>query len=878
MRRHSHIISAGKLLTIILMATGSAILPTSCSDDDLQAPESKGELIKFAIAGTKDWHGGTPDSRSSDTQRTVSELNSNSGRLYLIGGPAMLASRGSSVTTATIENFGVYAAQTTATDTDGLRADYMNNVEVTRDNGWAPAQEYHWPTDGELHLNAYAPYTTSASSEGVTALPGVDETGGLTLGYTVPADVTSQQDLMWATPVNASSSPCELTFNHALTAISFVAGSELAPCTVKSISITGVNSSGTLNIETGEWSGLTGSAEYVVEPDVTLAAASGSSYVAAGSSLLGDREMFMLLPQTLPTEATVSLTVESGGRISVYTADISGGVWPAGATMVYRVSAGSSSPQLILQVTDADGNPLTELSSPYNGSTFSYRVSSYYDSDTQGEATQSIDWETQLLDASGNVLGSNPDWIKTLSESGTGITDCTLETRLSVPVFLAMSEHTRTMRETPDINTTSGMNPYNLAATDGGSGVDNTANCYVINAPGSYSLPLVYGNAIKDGATNESAYVSTLKATTANNRKALMHFINHLGNEITDPYIYANTGCEAGDAVLVWEERLNTVTNVALSADGKNLTFDIPADYIRQGNAVVAVRDKNGEIMWSWHLWLTDYVAGNGLQPVEANGTTGYLYPENLGRVYGGDHTEFKAEQVTVRITQKNVPDGMQPLTAEFTITQASDQIVTLDGYTFYQWGRKDPMVAGVESYYNADGDILSGVQLPTISFGATHKDMIMSSIMEPGKFVSTTETELRGISPYYCNLWDIDNLASSPQGMHPDNVKTIYDPCPAGAKVPVGNEFQALSNLTINDAGTQAIFTDANGDDIIFLLYGYRQLAGRALLSAGTGTYWTALSGGATRTIYYVISQLGTGSIQTYDATYGFGVRPVAE
>ena len=203
---------------------------------------------------------------------------------------------------------------------------------------------------------------------------------------------------MWATPVNASASPCELTFNHALTAIRFIAGAELAPCVVKSIAIAGVKGSGTLNIETGEWSGLDGSAEYAVEPDMTLAASAGSGYVAAGTSLMAEGELFMLMPQTLPAGATVTLTVESAGATSVYTADISGGVWPAGATVVYRVSAGASNPQLILQVTDADGNPVTEFSSPYNGKSFSYRVSSYYEPDNQDGLAQTVELEAELLD------------------------------------------------------------------------------------------------------------------------------------------------------------------------------------------------------------------------------------------------------------------------------------------------------------------------------------------------------------------------------------------------------------------------------------------------------------------------------------------------
>ncbi len=48
----------------------------------------------------------------------------------------------------------------------------------------------------------------------------------------------------------------------------------------------------------------------------------------------------------------------------------------------------------------------------------------------------------------------------------------------------------------------SAAHPYNLAnQTNGGAKVENTANCYVVNAPGYYSFPMVYGNAIKNGAT-----------------------------------------------------------------------------------------------------------------------------------------------------------------------------------------------------------------------------------------------------------------------------------------------------------------------------------------------------------------------------------------
>ena len=36
-----------------------------------------------------------------------------------------------------------------------------------------------------------------------------------------------------------------------------------------------------------------------------------------------------------------------------------------------------------------------------------------------------------------------------------------------------------------------------------------TANCYLVHAPGTYKIPLVYGNAIKNGAVNTEAFNPT---------------------------------------------------------------------------------------------------------------------------------------------------------------------------------------------------------------------------------------------------------------------------------------------------------------------------------------------------------------------------------
>ena len=127
--------------------------------------------------------------------------------------------------------------------------------------------------------------------------------------------------------------------------------------------------------------------------------------------------------------------------------------------------------------------------------------------------------------------------------------------------------------------------PYNLSNNTGGNTVENTANCYVVNAPGYYSLPLVYGKCDQELSHETLPHTSTVTGTNI-----LNPFINHAGNGITDPYISGN-GCTPAKAELVWHDAMNLVTDIKYNADsnGGNISFKVDRSSIRQGNAVIAI-------------------------------------------------------------------------------------------------------------------------------------------------------------------------------------------------------------------------------------------------------------------------------------------------
>ncbi|MDE6310339.1 MAG: fimbrillin family protein [Muribaculaceae bacterium] len=790
-----------------LIPVAGILFLAGCTDEINSPLDGSGKRITFDVADTEAW------SRSGDAYITETAgglstviLRAGNEHLYLIPevtktplAAGTSGSRGEAVTSSSIESFGVYASGVSDA------AYYMENVEVTRDNDWAPRKEYQWPGIGSLHITAYSPYRSMAETSGVTALPSANPSEAPMLGYSVPDDVTAQTDLLRAKPKDASASPCALNFSHALAGVRFVTGAEMRPCTVTSISISGVSESGQLNLESGVWTDVVGSKAFTSTQKAVLEAEAGSDYVADGTAISDDEHTFRLLPQTLGEDASVTLTIDYDGAPITFTASLAGQTWSAGNTYTYRLSANPELDRFIISAT-------TPLEFNYTGGTLPFSVNSRHEKIVDGVvSTQDVPWTAEFVDANGNPTDA-PAWVSDIPLSGKGKEDLEASTRMVYPDFVSMSEPTRKLRAASPVG--SATVPYNLSNSTGAAGVENTANCYIINAPGTYSIPLVYGNAIKNGADNRNAYMPT---------RSREPFVNHLGKRITKPYIYDNSGCEhPKDAVLMWEGRLNLVQNVRLSDDGKSIVFDIPAEYIRQGNAMVALRDANGDVMWSWQLWITDYAAGEDMISMSYSGKSFRLMPLNLGQIMGGDETDFPSETAYLRLTQKP-DDGNAGESVTVKISQTGKHVITPDCHSFYQWGRKDPMISGIKEWYNADHTEIT--QIDTRIMDTT--DGTVGDEFE-SELIKTPATmwiiAMSGNPTFKYNTHWNTGSASSPH-------KTIYDPCPAGYMVP-GNELMLFFYATDSDfsfhpyggfSDPAQIIYSAGGTKVSFPTLGYR-------------------------------------------------------
>ncbi|MGI6815813.1 fimbrillin family protein, partial [Bacteroides sp. KG122] len=701
------------------------------------------------------------------------------------------------------------------------------------------------------------------------------------LSYTVPSAVADQKDLLVATAVDkaGNTNTAEpLTMRHALTAVRFVTGDGMLPGTVSKITLKNVYGTGRMKLEASPaWYGQGTTASFgqtlsseAVAPDPQ----------APGTPLTKEAETFMMIPQTLPTGAQIEVIYRDDltGTQRTLTANIAGKTWPMGKTVTYRISTNS------IVVT-----PVLEVTAPaeftYAGGSKEYRVKSCMKVTRPGDPDKTLPmpWTAEYSTDDGvSWSETKPAWLTTFTASGGGsVAAATYNAAVAAQEDSYVNPHTTALKAAPQ------KTGWNLAnATDGGDAVQNTANCYIVNAPGTYRLPLVYGNAVKNGAANTSAYTSTKSGSNV-----LTRFINHLGAGITSPYIYENAGCTPDNCTLVWQDEKDLVTGVNLSSDKLFLEFTVDQSTIRQGNAVVAVRDASGTVMWSWHIWVTDYVPGTGLKTITNFQKKQYtIMPFNLGWC-DGEEKIYAERTVQIRFKQKPTAGYTPTVTRTFTIKQNAHTDIGIGNNTFFQWGRKDPFVGAIldgrttknKTWYDEDGNVKTNQNPPSSSFPAGNT-CITSGIQNPGTFCTSVNMDNK-----YLNLWSADNNAQvvndSPV------VKSIYDPSPVGYKLPPRNAFTGFTK-TGNVVSTQSDFNvsggwdkgwnfycepDRTGDTVFFPASGWRQGLSPSNVN-NYGLCWSAIPIYSNHgwNLYFNWSQVNP--MRSYLRIYGGAVRSIQE
>lgn len=655
-------------------------------------------------------------------------------------------------------------------------------------------------------------------------------TGTPYVDFEVEGDVKNQKDLLVANSgVVQFETPYEkapvvpLKFRHALTAIHFKVGQNLSwSKTITKVEIKGAKTKGryTLPVDNNGNSGIwTPNKE---TGDCTLDGLNVSTSKLKNAILTGadgDNYTFYMIPQNLENVSVV-ISFSDGSAINAKLK----GKWQQGTTVTYSLSEKNSNWDYVLNIS---GN----LTIPYTSTYRSYNVTSYR---TAPDGTQqAVPWKIVGYDADGDgnyTLEEKPEWLTSLSlqqgDGGTSSQQGEIEVTPNYKDYVG--ERNLKLRSATPLGSVD--TPYDLS-TKGGKESRHTANCYVISAPGSYCIPLVYGNAIKGGITNEPAY-----KTTNTGQKILSHFVDHEGNPIHSPYINVqNSSAPAESANIVWTDASSTpVTNLTLTGSGANsyVKFDVPANKIQGSNTIIAIKNKDGKIMWSWHLWIAQPDVLNTTEVTNYDGQKFNFIQEPLGykqKIWTGSTKD--REVVMVKVEQTYGPSSGKKF-ATFKIFQVGvNKGKREDTATFYQFGRKDAF-----SRLGNSGKI---EYLPTST-------IIADCIQNPDKPYPDDLTSETSKS----NLWSMEYVDYK-DAAH--SVKTIYDPCPAGFKVPEEKAFTGFTTTgkktsSQNELNVTGAYNNgwnfnnklANHDATVF----FPNLCKGEIINlnvSGGGNYWTA-------------------------------------
>lgn len=801
------------------------------------------------------------------------------------------------------------------TAANSINTEWFHNAK-TRPNGKL-YNYYPWSWD-QPSARFYAVYPEISKYNAMT-ISKATATASPTVEFQVKPNVQDQVDLMTACSgdvryVTRGRAPqTNLKFRHALTAIRFAVGQNLSfDKTITKITLKNVllKSKYVLSNKydgTGAKWNHTG---YSTRGDVSLAGLSyktnedpnsivrnQNTYRTENDILkLNDGYTFYMIPQDLTGKVTAEVLFSDNSKITVPLT----GAWKEGTTRTYKLSQKNSTWTYTL---------LTESpkAAAFNATaTDKYKITSYREA--PDGTKKAVAWKVIGYDANddGNFsMTEKPSWLGNLKTEGNGGERAEETTASLVPsaVVDLVAQRNKELKNAKALGSNGA--PYNLSNSTGAATVENTANSYVISAPGVYMFPLVYGNAIKDGRTNRSAYlgnVSTLyvPVNRQNKNVILQNLVDHNGRGITDPWIEktnngANNGVNA--AQIVWTDEPNIVRSNAVSihrdASGNAFVkFEVkPAD-IKSGNTVIAVK-KGNTIVWSWHLWFAPKDALDKIAVTNKDGKVYNFTKETLGwKPVSWTGTPYTStREVKVKIEQTVGHTGQKEI-SYVTIKQRPTTSAIEGITTLYQWGRKD-------AFPGLSGNVAGVNRTPG------DKIYLQAIIQNPGNFYIT---RLSGgaidggsyLTQYYnfYNLWSINNTKTGGQDNGNDDpvIKTIYDPSPVGFTVPGGNAFTGFTEtgrnratMNVDGTGVKSVFdanmghhywTNSNKEETIFFpAAGYMDNGNGALLwHKQYGDFWTALPADINNGCVMGIQHDFTYPRFVNVRTYGFSIRPAAE
>lgn len=265
---------------------------------------------------------------------------------------------------------------------------YMDHVEIKRSaDSWKPQTDYFWLNGKPLDFYAWYPYNSVEGTNGIPAGMTLNQEDFSSISYTVPQEVSQQEDLMFAVKKDAlepaDGKATSLDFKHSLAAVKFVVGDLPTGTKVTSVALKGVKYKGNLAVTAGNngeaqlaWSNLANETR-----DFTQVTNKEVKKNDTDNAITNENQTFFMMPQTLPDNAMVEVVVEdekaskvtlTGLLQDATAAEGAKNKWEAGNTYTYRVNSSGVQAEVTFfkGINGINGQPYTSHNISANGDPF----------------------------------------------------------------------------------------------------------------------------------------------------------------------------------------------------------------------------------------------------------------------------------------------------------------------------------------------------------------------------------------------------------------------------------------------------------------------------------------------------------------------------
>ena len=200
------------------------------------------------------------------------------------------------------------------------------------------------------------------------------------------------------------------------------------------------------------------------------------------------------------------------------------------------------------------------------------------------------------------------------------------------------------------------------------------------------------------------------------------------------------------------------------------------------GSGVIAAYDSSDNILWSWHVWVTDY------------------HPDATGNV----DVQEPLTKRKLKFTYGNHPDQRPMMDRDLGAMAGYAGVPPSDVEKFkthgfqYQWGRKDPYPSSYSNKPIREVNLPPKITEPIVGIMSLYgSDGVKFLPFEPSYngragYQMAYRNPLTAYKPSGSQYWFTDDVTSSISGAWA-TVKTVHDPCPAGWRVAKAEEYYSL-------------------------------------------------------------------------------------